>query len=136
MAALRADAGALEILHADGDAAATLAELRTRLPAVDEFMCSIEFRLVDGFDLTFPTAIERPQVLLGRLAAALDVDPSQATGRADALAAALRERVPHEQLDLFDDLLAEARSVYRLRDERSLYSDISAIGILRLALLE
>ena len=31
---------------------------------------------------------------------------------------------------------AEARLVYRLRDERGLYSEISAVGLLRLALLE
>src|SRR5262249_33541410 len=34
------------------------------------------------------------------------------------------------------DLLAEARLIYRLRDERGLYSDIWAAGILRHAVLE
>jgi phosphohistidine swiveling domain-containing protein len=126
----------LDILHADGDDAARLAELGTRLPAVDEFVRSIGFRLVDGFDITFPTGLERPQVLLGRLDAALEVDPSEAIARADALAAALRERVPAEHIAEFDDLLAESRYVNRLRDERGLYSDVAAVGILRLALLE
>jgi len=136
LAALRGDPGALDILHAAAAASARLAELGTRLPAVGEFVRSIGFRLVDGFDITFPTGLERPQVLLGRLDAALEVDPSEAIARADALAAALRERVPAEHIAEFDDLLAESRYVNRLRDERGLYSDVAAVGILRLALLE
>ena len=50
--------------------------------------------------------------------------------------AELREAVPDDELQLFDELLAEARLVYRLRDERGLYSDSAAVGLLRLALIE
>ncbi len=35
----------------------------------------------------------------------------------------------------FDDLLAEARLMYRLRDERGVFSDIWASGIMRRAVL-
>ena len=36
----------------------------------------------------------------------------------------------------FDELVDETRAVYRLRDKRGIYSDITAIGLLRRALLE
>ncbi len=44
--------------------------------------------------------------------------------------------MPAEHLDEFDDRLAEARLMNRLRDERGVYSDGWAIGLARRALLE
>ena len=44
--------------------------------------------------------------------------------------------MPVEHRDAFDALLREARTVYRLRDERGIFSDISAFGLMRLAMLE
>ena len=52
------------------------------------------------------------------------------------LAAELRAEVPEQHRAEFDDLLTEARQVYRLRDERGLYSDSSAVGLMRLGLIE
>jgi pyruvate,water dikinase len=106
------------------------------VPEVGEYIDSVHFRLLDGFDVPNPTIGERPDALVGRLQAALDVDVDESLRRSDALAAELREAVPEDQRAAFDDLLAEARLVYRLRDERGIYSEISAIGLLRLALLE
>ena len=83
-----------------------------------------------------PTIGERPACLVGRLNAALVIDRDVSVERSDAVAAELRAAVPEEHQADFDDLLADARLVYRLRDERGLYSDISAVGLLRLALLE
>ena len=74
--------------------------------------------------------------MLGRLAAAFAYDADHSTARADAVAAELRDAVPEEERARFDELLAEARLVYRLRDERGLYSDSSAVGLMRLALIE
>ena len=74
--------------------------------------------------------------MLGRLLSAVGYDADHSTARADALAAELREAVPEEERATFDDLLAESRLVYRLRDERGLYSDSSAVGLTRLALIE
>jgi pyruvate,water dikinase len=133
---LLSDDDARALLERSGEPADVLAALRAQVVEVDEFVRSVGFRLVEGFDVTGPTAIERPETILGRLRAALDVDPTAATSRADALAASLREATPAEHRAAFDELLAEARLMYRLRDERGLYSDISAVGLLRLALLE
>jgi pyruvate,water dikinase len=48
----------------------------------------------------------------------------------------LRERVPSEHREDFDERLAEVRLMYRLRDERGVYSDGWAVGLGRRAMLE
>ncbi len=136
VAALRSDQGALDLLHSGGDPTAVLTELRSRVPAVADYVADVHFRLIEGFDVVNPTTGERPDVIVGRLAAAVAMTGNPAIERADELAAQLRTEVPAEHQAAFDDLLAEARLVYRLRDERGIYSDISAIGLLRLTLLE
>ena len=49
--------------------------------------------------------------------------------------ATVRAQVPAEHQAEFDELLGEARLIYRLRDERGVYSDIWASGIMRRAAL-
>jgi hypothetical protein len=44
-------------------------------------------------------------------------------------------RSPSTYRSEFDDLLGEARLTYRLRDERGIYSDIWASGLMRRAVL-
>jgi rifampicin phosphotransferase len=133
---LRKDDDARAVLLSEGDAGHVLAQLRERVPEVAAYVDAVHFRLLEGFDIPNPTIGERPECLVGRLQAALDVDVDDALRRSDAAAAEVREAVPEEHRAEFDDLLAEARLVYRLRDERGLYSEISAVGLLRLALLE
>jgi pyruvate,water dikinase len=134
--ALRADAEARALLDGDAPAGERMAELRRRVPAVDQYLREAGYRLAAGFDLTNPTIGERPDIVLERLRAGLDHDPAAGLARADAVAAELRDATPEEHRAEFDDLLAEARLVYRLRDERGLYSDAAAVGLLRLALIE
>jgi pyruvate,water dikinase len=134
--ALRKDDDARALLFSGGDAADVLARLRDRVPEVGEYIDLVHFRLLDGFDVTNPTIGERPEGIVGRLKAALDVDVDDALRRSDAVAAEIRAAVPESDHAAFDDLLADARLVYRLRDERGIYSEIAAVGLLRLALLE
>lgn len=136
LVALRADAEARTILTSGGDPSDVLARLRARVPAVGEYLDAVHFRVLEGFDIVNPTIGERPQTVVGRLVRALDVDTDEALQRSAAAAASIRALVPAEHQASFDELLGEARLVYRLRDERGLYSDISAIGLLRLGLLE
>lgn len=124
------------IVTGTGDPADRLAELRARCPEVNDYVRTAGPRLLDGFDVVSPTQGERPELLLGRIAAALDADPDEARTRSDAFAAELRARLSPDQQATFDELLADARAVYRLRDERGIYSDVTAIGLLRLAMLE
>ena len=134
--ALRQDDEARALLFSGDDPADVLERLRARVPEVGEYIDSVHFRLLDGFDISNPTIGERPEGLVGRLQAALDVDVDEGLRRSDAFVAELRADIPDEHQAAFDDLLAEARLVYRLRDERGIYSEIAAIGLLRLALLE
>jgi pyruvate,water dikinase len=136
LAAIRDDADALALVNASGDAGARLDQLRASLPAVDDYVRSVQDRVIEGFDIVNATLREQPAVVLGKLAAALDADPHASRQRADALATQIREQVPAEHRDEYDELLDEARALYRLRDERGLYSDIVAIGLLRRAMLE
>jgi pyruvate,water dikinase len=133
---LRADSAARALVDGVGDAAQRLTDLRAMSPAVDEYVRAVECRVLDGFDITNATLREQPEVVLGKLAAGLVTDPDEARRRADAFADDVRVDVPEEHRDEFDELLADARANYRLRDERGIFSEITAMGILRLTLLE
>ena len=102
--ALRADPDAAALLTGDAPAAERLAKLRGQLPAVDAYVRGVGFRIAAGFDLTNPTVVERPDLVLGRLAAAFGYDADHSTERADALAAELRDAVPEDQRAAFDDM--------------------------------
>ncbi len=136
LAALRGDATAIAILAGGEDASDTLTRLRERVPEVGDYIDAVHFRVLEGFDLVNPTIGERPEIIVGRLQRALTVDTDEALQRSAAAADFIRSLVPAEHQAMFDELLAEARHVYRLRDERGIYSEISAIGLLRLGLLE
>lgn len=135
LVAIAGDPQSIELLEGDGDPAERLAALRVRQPAVDEYVRLVQDRPVDGFDIDNPTLREHPELVLGKIMAARSVTGPGARERADRLAGDLRSRVPAEHQDEFDELVAEARHVYRLRDERGLYSDMTAIGLLRRAAL-
>ncbi len=136
LTALRANPDALLVLRSGGEPSGVLAQLQEMVPEVADYVANVRYRLLEGFDVVNPTVGERPEGLVGRLTVALGIDPLDGRQRSDAVAAELRERVAAEHRAAFDELLAEARLVYRLRDERGLYSDVSAIGLVRLALLE
>jgi hypothetical protein len=69
-------------------------------------------------------------------ATARQVQPSPVAEVAAQAEATARSWLVEEQHAAFDELLAEARSCYKLRDERVNYADASADGITRLAFLE
>ena len=136
--AFAADPAAREALASDADPAQVLATLRA-LPgesgaAVAGYLDLVGNRLLDGFDIAEPTAIEMPDALVRAMRIALSADDREAHD-VDAAVAAVRGRVPAEHHAQFDDLLGEARLTYRLRDERGIYSDIWASGIMRRAAL-
>jgi rifampicin phosphotransferase len=115
LASLRADAGEL------GAAARGWLDL-------------VSHRLQNGLDISELTNLETPGLLVNTIRRALEGDAS--TPGADDRIAEVRDRVPAPHRAAFDELLTEARLVYRLRDERGLYSDIWAAGIMRRGLLE
>jgi pyruvate,water dikinase len=134
--AIRADANASALVTSDDDPAQRLAALRAALPIVDAYVRSIDTRVIEGFDIVNPTLREQPSMILGKLAGGLTADPEAVRRAADDLAAATRDETPPEHRVLYDELLDQARANYRLRDERGIYSEVTAIGLLRLTLLE
>ena len=140
-AALAADDRArLHLDDADGDPAELLEVLRNpravaaaTVEAIDDWLMLVAHRVLDGFDVSFPRAIERPALLVSCLRRAAASDSSHALAPPDV--AAVRDRIPPEHRAEFDERLAEALLVYRLRDERGIYSDATANGIMRRAML-
>lgn len=102
--------------------------------AVGAYLDLVGHRLVDGFDIAEPTAIEMPDALLRALRVAVSGETPGGSDL-DARVAAVRAQVPAAHQPQFDELLAEARLTYRLRDERGVYSDIWAAGLMRRAVL-
>ena len=140
IAAIRRDSAAQELLQSDGDAGAVLAELRSRGgetgSAVAAYLDLVGYRLLDGFDISNPYALELPESLVTMIRAVIEEgaggapDEEPADRTADA-----RAKVPAEHRSTFDDLLEEARLTYRLRDERGVLSDVWAAGITRRVVL-
>ena len=138
VAALAGDPAARELLDSDDDPAMVLDKLRTLgnevSEAVSAYLDLVGCRLLDGFDISGRYALEMPDALLRTIRA-------WAAGRTedgpdpDVKLAEVRAKVPEEHRAEFDDLVAEARLMSRIRDERGVYSDIWAAGIMRRAAL-
>ena len=75
-----------------------------------------------------------PDALLKSIRIAVSGE-AQAASDIDARIAEVRAQVPVAHQAEFDELLGEARLTYRLRDERGVYSDIWASGLMRRAAL-
>lgn len=138
LTALRAEPDALKLLESDNDPAQVLAGLRSSGgsagPAVSAYLDLVGWRPLDGFDIAEPSALELPDALLRAIRGAID-RPERAEGDVDDRIAAVRDGVPDEHRVEFDELLAEARLTHHLRDERGVYSDIWASGLMRRAAL-
>ncbi len=138
IAAIKASPEAQAILASDGDPADALQQLRSLDGEVGEattaYLDLVGCRLLDGFDISGRYALELPDTLLRAIRIAVEEGaPEEAD--LESQIADVRNRVPEEQRAEFDDLLAEARRLYRLRDERGVFSDIWASGIMRRAAL-
>jgi len=137
IAAIREDEAARELLASDGDPGEVLASLRALDSpagvAMNGYLDLVGNRLLDGFDISEPSALELPDVLLRAIRTAVEAGAEDSD--VEAQTAAIRAKVPPEHHEEFDELLGEARLLYRLRDERGVYSDIWASGIMRRAAL-
>lgn len=135
---LASDGDPAEVLASAGNPATVLARLRALSgeagKAVNGYLDLVGYRIVDGFDIAEPTALELPDALLRAINVAV-FEPAHDGPDAQALEATVRAQVPAQHQGAFDALLAEARLTYRLRDERGVYSDIWASGLMRRAAL-
>jgi phosphohistidine swiveling domain-containing protein len=132
------DSSARKVLESDSDSAQVLASLRSlggeTGEAVSGYLDLVGNRLIDGFDIAEPSAIELPDALLRAMRIAVSGE-AEAASNLNASIAEVRAVVPAAHQDEFDELLGEARLTYRLRDERGVYSDIWAAGLMRRAAL-
>ena len=132
------DPKARELLNSSGEPAQVLASLRSLKgeagAAVSGYLDLIGNRLLDGFDIAEPTALEVPDALLRAIRIAVSGEAEVASD-VEVRTADVRAKVPAAHQAEFDELLGEARLTYRLRDERGVYSDIWASGIMRRAAL-
>jgi phosphohistidine swiveling domain-containing protein len=138
VASFAQDAEAQQLLASEDDPAGVLEALRSldgeAGAAVNAYLDLVGWRLLDGFDISGPCALELPDVLLRAMRIASigrDADDSNV----EELIAGIRSKVPEEHKAGFDELLGEARLTYRIRDERGVFSDIWASGLMRRAVL-
>jgi rifampicin phosphotransferase len=114
----------------------TVEEVRALGPdvaaAIDEWLVHFAWRVIDSDDLDATTLAERPDlqlsVLLSTHRVADDASPPDPTE--------LRSRVPADQRERFDELLAEARYGLRLRDDNVGVRWCWPVGLVRRTLLE
>jgi len=134
--ALRADPQALELLHAEGDPAAPVPRSAVAAAARGRRWAptSIWWATASSTASTSstparsncPTCCCEPCEWRWRPVAA--DDPQERIG-------AVRAKVPEAHQEDFDGLLEEARLTYPIRDERGVFSDIWASGLMRRAAL-
>lgn len=138
IAAIERDPRATRLLESNDDPASVLAELRAldggTGAAMSAYLELVGYRLLDGFDISNPCALELPDALLRAIRAAIGGTGGQASD-VEGRIADVRMKVPAEHRTEFDELLGEARLTYRIRDERGVFSDIWASGLMRRAAL-
>lgn len=138
IAALRSDPSARALLDSKEDPVRVLDRLRAldgeAGAAASAYLDLVGNRLLDGFDISEPRAIELPDALLRAIRVSVEEAGPKATD-VDGKTAEVRAKVPEAHRAGFDDLVAEARLMYRLRDERGVFSDIWASGLMRRAAL-
>jgi phosphohistidine swiveling domain-containing protein len=136
--AFAGDPAARKVLLSEGDPAQVLANLCSlggvSGAALSGYLDLVGNRLVDGFDIAEPSALELPDALLRAIRIAVSGEAQEASD-VDARIGEVRAQVPAARQAEFDELLGEARLTYRLRDERGVYSDIWASGLMRRAVL-
>lgn len=107
---------------------------------LDAYLLDFGARLTTGYDLTDRTLAEMPELTLASLAdpelLADDTSASEALRRGDEALEAVREQVPPEERERFDELVIDARRLYGLRDENGPLTVEWPGGVLRTAACE
>ena len=132
------DPGARELLESNDAPGVVLERLRALEgdagPAIGAYLDLVGWRLLDGFDISGPCALELPDVLLRAIRIAATGRDEDEAGVEEQITG-VRDKVAEEHRAEFDELLGEARLTYRIRDERGVFSDIWASGLMRRAVL-
>jgi phosphohistidine swiveling domain-containing protein len=136
--AIAGDPAAHELLESECEPREVLERLRSldseAGAAAAAYLDLVGYRLINGFDISQPYALELPDALLRAIRVAVAGGEVEASDVEDKIAG-VRGQVPEDHRVEFDGLLEEARLMYRIRDERGVFSDIWASGIMRRAVL-
>lgn len=120
-------------------ASANLAKLRKLAGpaglAADAICTNMESRLMEGYDVANPIIKENPLFLLTAIKFAVQTFETIIEPVGDKIAAILLGSVPNKHKAEFKALLDETRQIVRLRDERAIYTDLWAAGILHEAVV-
>jgi pyruvate,water dikinase len=130
---------ALALVRSDTADADVLSRLQARQDRVGvaarAYVDVVGLRILGGYDVADRHAREHPDMIMKVIRASLSADDSARRAAAAQALTRIRERVPAEHRAQFDALLAEAQSVYRVRDERVFHGDAMASGLMRRAIL-
>jgi pyruvate,water dikinase len=133
---VRKDPSAWELLESEGDPAKVLDELRALDSdagrAMSSYLDFAGYRLLDGFDIDGRYALEVPDALLRAIRSSITGRATDGSDVEDQIAD-VRKQVPDQHRAQFNELVEEARLTYGIRDERGVFSDIWASGIMRRA---
>ena len=141
---LRAVATAVEasgvadaLLDAEGDPADQVERLRTHDgdvgAAMQTYLRLTGYRSIGGWEPMEPFALEQPIGIVATIRTAIESERPQVD---PAFVASIRDQVPDEHRDEWDALYADARRFARVKDERDVYCNIPASGLVRHATLE
>ena len=129
-----------QTLLTSGDPRAVIDALTARADDVGElarrYVDAAGVRVATGYDVADLTLDEMPELLVENIRAGLAGITNATEDDVARREAAVREKVPSEDRAAFDELLAEARFTYRIRDERGYDNDAWSTGLTRRALLE
>jgi pyruvate,water dikinase len=89
-----------------------------------------------GYDVGQRLVGEVPEMIVRCIRATVDGHFQPRPDDAQTWTRRVRETIPMKHRTEFDELVEEARAMSRLRDERGMYSDCLATGIVRRALIE
>lgn len=131
IAQLNSDLQAGEILRSLQQSSTEIAS------ATNDYLNLAGMRVITGYDVADLRAMEVPEVLVRAIREAIArVDRHQEVAQMIAEKTnQVRAAVPEQHRSAFDDLLAEARYTYRIRDERVYFNDAWTTGIARQAIL-
>jgi rifampicin phosphotransferase len=130
---------ALTVVRSGGSDAGVLEQLLARTDRVGAaaraYLDVVGLRILGGYDVADRHAREHPELIMRVIRASLEGEDARRRDAAAQSLARIRERVPERHREEFDVMLAEAQSVYRVRDERVFHGDMMASGIARRAIL-
>jgi rifampicin phosphotransferase len=103
--------------------------------AMRAYMAVVGLRVLGGYDIADRHGREHPELIVKIVRTAVTTDTASRQAAAEDALQKIRARVPEAHRAQFDDLLREAQSTYRMRDERGFHTDTLAVGVARRAVL-